>query len=223
MALSSGAWHVVTADSSGTAWAWGYGSSGQLGRGPVTCPGGGCASAEALPAVDAVLETAAGLLHTILLRADGRVWTTGGNGSGQLADGTTIGRETAAVVPGLVLVANDALLTDVDGDGLAGWREYALGTDPSAPDSNGNGLSDGDEAWQASPTHPDPDGDGVPSLLEVIAGTDPFLPDTDGDGVADGGDAFPLDPARTTAPAPVPGDATLPTIAVTAPSTVRPQ
>ncbi len=35
---------------------------------------------------------------------------------------------------------------DVDGDGLDGCAEEALGTDPDAADTDGDGLSDGEEA-----------------------------------------------------------------------------
>jgi hypothetical protein len=146
----------------------------------------------------------------------------GGNASGQLGDGTTNPTTTAVLVQGLTLAANDGLLADDDGDGLAGWREIALGTDPLNPDSNWNGLSDGDEAWRASPTHPDPDGDGAPSLLEALWGTDPFIADSDGDSYADGVDAFPLDASRHLSPVPVPGDVTPPVITLTEPTSARP-
>ena len=52
-------------------------------------------------------------------------------------------------------------------------------------------------------------------------GTNPFVADTDGDTVLDGADAFPLDPTRSTAPAPTPGDTTPPTITLTAPVSAR--
>ena len=39
--------------------------------------------------------------HTLILRADGTVWATGLNSSGQLGDGTTINRIVLTQVPGL--------------------------------------------------------------------------------------------------------------------------
>ena len=39
--------------------------------------------------------------HTLVLRADGTVWATGLNSSGQLGDGTTINRIVLTQVPGL--------------------------------------------------------------------------------------------------------------------------
>jgi hypothetical protein len=62
-------------------------------------------------------------------------------------------------------------------------------------DSNGDGVSDWDEAntWQAEAAaanahlQGDSDGDGVSDLVEMLnLGTDPGNPDTDGDGSSDG-------------------------------------
>lgn len=81
---------------------------------------------------------------------------------------------------------NDGLPDDVekndpenkDGDDISGL-------DPHNPDTNGDGVNDGDE---------DSDGDGVDNKTEVENGTDPFvneddpskvLPDQDGDGIRD--------------------------------------
>jgi hypothetical protein len=57
---------------------------------------------------------------------------------------------------------------DTDGDGVVDGDEIGVyGTDPNTWDTDGDGLSDGDELF--------------------VAGTDPFVWDTDGDGVSDGG------------------------------------
>jgi hypothetical protein len=67
---------------------------------------------------------------------------------------------------------------DLDGDGLADFREREVGTDPGVADTNGDGLSDAAEIFGA--------------------GTDPLVADTDADGLADGEEASlgldPLDP-----------------------------
>ena len=55
--------------------------------------------------------------------------------------------------------------------------EIANGTDPLDPDSDDDGLSDGEEN---------------------TLGTDPNNPDTDGDGIPDNEDDFPLDASETT-------------------------
>lgn len=67
---------------------------------------------------------------------------------------------------------------DPDGDGLTTEDEQALGTDPLKWDTDGDGLSDGDEVH--------------------VYGTDPLKWDTDGDGMSDGDEiragTLPLDP-----------------------------
>jgi len=65
----------------------------------------------------------------------------------------------------------------------------ALGTDPLDPDSDDDGLSDGDEVGLGTdPLDTDTDDDGLDDGEEVDLGTDPTNPDTDGDGLLDGQD-----------------------------------
>lgn len=59
---------------------------------------------------------------------------------------------------------------DLDGDNYADALELEIGLDPSNPDSDGDGVADGDEV--------------------NIYGTDPFVWDTDGDGVSDGTELY---------------------------------
>jgi len=98
--------------------------------------------------------------------------------------------------------------TDADGDTLTDAHEDrgAVDTDGDGmpdsmdEDSDGDGISDLDEAGDADPaTRPidtdmdgigdirdlDSDADGLPDADEVVAGTDPVVADTDGDGVGD--------------------------------------
>ena len=106
---------------------------------------------------------------------------------------------------------------DEDGDCLPYAVELALKLDPNSPDTNKNGIRDGDE---------DSDGDGLSNCYEVLHGsnpakkdsdddrlddadeinkwkTDPMNPDSDGDGFLDGEEvefhSNPLDPASTAA------------------------
>jgi hypothetical protein len=91
---------------------------------------------------------------------------------------------------------------DVDGDGLSNRAEIDRGTRPLQPDTDSDGLTDGEEVnvQQTSPTSADTDDDGLTDGEEVSEyGTDPTDPDTDGDGLADGAevtkyDTDPTDP-----------------------------
>jgi hypothetical protein len=77
---------------------------------------------------------------------------------------------------------------DPDHDGLTNLQEFQLGTDPNNSDTDGDGISDGDEVnkFHTNPLNPDTDGDGIPDGLEIKLGTNPLNPDTDGDGIPDG-------------------------------------
>jgi hypothetical protein len=67
--------------------------------------------------------------------------------------------------PGGALRAEDS-----DGDGLINSQELALGTDPFLADTDGDGLSDGDEVgiYRTDPLNPDTDGDGLSDGEEVL-------------------------------------------------------
>lgn len=78
---------------------------------------------------------------------------------------------------------------DVDRDGLTDAEELRVTiTDPTDPDTDGDGLRDGEDPV---PSSPDIDQDGVNDPEELDQGTDPRNPDTDGDGVDDGADNSP--------------------------------
>ncbi|MBB3062468.1 PQQ-binding-like beta-propeller repeat protein [Microbulbifer rhizosphaerae] len=76
---------------------------------------------------------------------------------------------------------------DLDGDGLTALEEYALGTAESEPDSDSDGVTDGDEVLVhgTDPLQSDSDGDGLNDGDEVSIGSDPNNPDTDGDLLTD--------------------------------------
>ncbi len=92
---------------------------------------------------------------------------------------------------------------DPDLDGLDEEEERTIGTDPTQADTDGDGLSDGDELMGTGPLRPfgpsdpidaDADDDGIPDgheiagagLLSEFGPTDPTNPDSDDDGIRDG-------------------------------------
>jgi uncharacterized repeat protein (TIGR02543 family)/LPXTG-motif cell wall-anchored protein len=87
---------------------------------------------------------------------------------------------------------------DKDGDGLTNQEEFEHGTNPNDPDSDDDGLTDGEEVSGSennnydneptNPSNPDTDGDGMPDGWEIDNGFDPNDPsdankDKDGDGL----------------------------------------
>ena len=71
--------------------------------------------------------------------------------------------------------------TDSDLDGIPNQTEQTLGTDPANPDTDGDGLLDGDEVnvFHSNPVKSDTDGDGISDGKAVRSGKDPrggFLP-----------------------------------------------
>jgi outer membrane protein OmpA-like peptidoglycan-associated protein len=78
---------------------------------------------------------------------------------------------------------------DDDEDGLTNAQERRLGTDPNNPDTDGDGLKDGEEVkrYRTNPLKQDTDGDGLADGEELMKyHTDPLKWDTDGDGLSDG-------------------------------------
>ncbi len=78
---------------------------------------------------------------------------------------------------------------DWDDDGLTNSREREIGTDPNNPDTDGDGLKDGEEVFTyfTNPLKPDTDGDNLNDYDEVFKHhTNPTLADTDIDGLNDG-------------------------------------
>ena len=80
--------------------------------------------------------------------------------------------ETAVTGTSEPVAADTAVATptDLDADNLADALEWDLGLDPNTPDTDGDGVADGDEI--------------------TIYGTSPTLFDTDGDGASDGEELF---------------------------------
>jgi hypothetical protein len=86
---------------------------------------------------------------------------------------------------------------DNESDGLSNLEEFSLGTNPFASDTDGDGLTDGNETngtayngmlVKTNPLLVDTDGDGRTDYAEFYEGnqTHALLADTDGDGLSDG-------------------------------------
>jgi len=118
---------------------------------------------------------------------------------------------------------------DTDGDGVLDGDEVGRRLDPNNPDSDGDGLSDGEELEIGSnPLLIDTDGDAIPDGIEQEElDTSPILADTDGDGLSDWqelverGDPNVWARLLPPTPAPLPTLAPTPTGAPTATPVVR--
>lgn len=88
---------------------------------------------EAVPFLNQIVQVSAGDGYSLALRSDGTVWAFGGNGGGQLGDGTTVSRNSAEQVPGL-----GGITKVMAGEGTS----YAIGAGGAllAWGSNANGL-----------------------------------------------------------------------------------
>lgn len=79
-------------------------------------------------------------------------------------------------------IKNDSILfgeaVDNDKDGLDDIREQEIGTSPTQADSDGDGLTDGEEVitWKTYPLNPDSDGDTHMDGKEVANGYNPLGP-----------------------------------------------
>jgi outer membrane protein OmpA-like peptidoglycan-associated protein len=103
---------------------------------------------------------------------------------------TTVGKKDAYWngMIGLVF-RGESGSADPDKDGLTNDQEKELGTAKNNPDTDGDGLTDGDEVmkYKTNPLKADTDGDGLTDGQEVtVYHTDPLKADTDGDGLTDG-------------------------------------
>ena len=116
------------------------------------------------------------------------------------------------------------LQPDTDKDGITDGLEVALGSNPlvadadeMAGDLNQDGVIDnvGVQLGQ-QPNDLDSDGDSISNADEALMGTSPWRADSDGDGVSDAADAFPLDPFSSALPS-EPLDVSPPAITLTSP------
>jgi len=77
---------------------------------------------------------------------------------------------------------------DADADGLQNQLELQAGTNPTVPDTDGDGLTDYEEifVYGTNPLSPNTDGDGMPDEWEVDHGLNPLVNDASDDADFDG-------------------------------------
>jgi len=89
--------HGLALDVGGNVWSWGFNNQGQLGDGTVVSPR---PTPRLVHNLDRVIAIAAGVAHSLALRADGTVRAWGSNGRGQLGDGSINQHELPIANPG---------------------------------------------------------------------------------------------------------------------------
>jgi serine/threonine protein kinase len=119
----------------------------------------------------------------------------------QAAKGTSTALAQSAAGTSTALAQTAAAEGDDDGDGLSNAKELQLGTEPNNPDTDNDGLNDGEEVniHGTDPKKQDSDGDTLSDGDEVnILQTSPNNVDTDGDGQNDNIDPDPGNPPTIT-------------------------
>ncbi len=131
---------------------------------------------------------------------------------------------TQTIAAATNIAATAVVEGDADRDGLSNAQEALSETDPNNPDTDGDGLSDGDEVfvYVTNPSKRDTDGDILYDGDEVnIYKTSPRLADTDGDGISDGAEITQgTDPLVAETPTPGPTETVAPTEDVTPSATL---
>ena len=133
----------AAAASGGTAlggvWAWGSDSDGQLGNGAGTTANQPAPAA--LAGVTGITAIAAGLNHSLALKADGTIVAWGDDSAGQLGNGAAVTTDQPAPVP--VVGVGGGLLTNVVAIAAGTAHSLALRSDGTVvawgTDSDGQG------------------------------------------------------------------------------------
>jgi len=145
-AIAAGGSHSVALKADGTVWAWGYNALGQLGNNTLI------SSSLPVPVVMAdgtpfsnATAVAAGLDHTVALKADGTVWAWGFNGIGQLGNNDVISSTGFRSTP-VQVVYLDASSTPQPLTGIR--RIVAIGHHTIAIDGSGAVWAWGDNKYE---------------------------------------------------------------------------
>lgn len=205
VALAAGGAHNLALKADGTVWSWGKNNRGQLG---YATQDPWRTRAAQVPGISGITWVAAGYDFSMAGNANGDVWAWGDNTYSQLGDGTTTTRTTPAAVnfssqtdsnsdgiPDLWAthygIANAS--DNPDNDNLTNLEEYLAATDPNSPDTDDDGLKDGDEL-KVFGTNPlvrdaflakgDMNHDGLPDGYGIQLGISPYDNDADGDNLS---------------------------------------
>jgi len=101
LAIAAGGQTSLALRADGTVWSWGVNNKGQLGNNVATKYSAPPLQVKAqLGDLSGMKAIAGGSAHCLALKADGTVWAWGWNSNGQLGDGSTSDRSTAAAVKG---------------------------------------------------------------------------------------------------------------------------
>ncbi|MEO5712633.1 MAG: hypothetical protein ABIT37_04020, partial [Luteolibacter sp.] len=132
-AAVTGPSHSLFVKTSGTLWAVGSNSSGQLGDGTYNN------ASSPVKISDNVATAAAGTNHSLFVKTDGTLWAMGGNSSGQLGDGTITTKLTPVLVASNVAsaTAGDSFSLFVKTDGTL----WAMGSNASGKLGDGTTTS----------------------------------------------------------------------------------
>ena len=117
--IISGYYHTVAITSEGRVFTWGYNAYGQLGDGTTTSryTPTEITSNFNLNAGETVIAITVGMFHTATITSEGRVFTWGSNGHGQLGDGTITNRNTPTeITSNFYLDAGETVMEITAGD-----------------------------------------------------------------------------------------------------------
>lgn len=96
--IEAGEDHSLALAEDGTVWTWGGNFDKALGYDTIS---GYTTYPAKVNELSGIVDIAAGILHSAVLKNNGTVWTWGENANGQLGDGTTTSRYTPVMVQGL--------------------------------------------------------------------------------------------------------------------------
>jgi alpha-tubulin suppressor-like RCC1 family protein len=128
--ISAGLNYSMAIDKNGRAWGWGINSEGQLGDNSVTSR---LTPVSVLGATKTFCKIAAGGSHTVAIDKNGRLWSWGLNGSGQLGINSTTSQRTPVSVLGNIktfceIAAGDCHTLAIDKYGrLWSWGMNSVG------------------------------------------------------------------------------------------------